>query len=1078
MGISGRIAKLAQNNPITPIVALMIIILGLIAITITPKEEDPQIDVTMVDIFIAAPGFSAEEVEKTVATKAENAMAQVAGIDHVYSTSMADSAVITVQFKVGIKRQEALVKTWNQVMTELHWPPGLGVYEPIVRARGINDVPILSLTLFSDDPRQSQTELGHVANTVAQVIQRVKGSRNIEVTGASLSSVEVTIDPVKAIGHQIDITSVLNAIAQFSGRQGQVPAQINQQQVEIEIGQYLKSAADVANLVISESRGQLVLLKDIAQVRAVSAKPTHYVQYGLGGARETLVEDAATGKTAASATLNAGMKTAVTISVSKQEGQNAIEVANAVLATVENLKGRVIPAEVVVEVTRNSGLTAQQKANKLIQKLLFATLAVVVLVFLTLGKRAALIVGVAVGLTLLITLFSSWAWGFTLNRISLFALIFSIGILVDDAIVVVENIHRRQQHFPNESLIELIPKAIDEVGSSTILATFTVMAALIPMAFVTGLMGPYMSPIPINASTGMLLSLIIAFTITPWLALRWFKPETVQKNGSQQHAEEDDGIGKFAAKALAVFVNHKRALRNQWVLFIGIVSLMIVVMVLPVTGNVLLKMLPFDNKSSLSVVVDMPEGTTVEHTVAALQQLAQPLQNDPRVVDFQLYAGTNAPIDFNGLVRQYYLRQQTHLGEININIIDKGQRDEGSHDIAKSLRTSLLPIASQLGAKIKVVEQPSGPPTLAPLVAEVYGANPDVRKQTALDLEQVLLNTPEIVDADTTIVKPYQRIKVTIDNVKAQYFGVSKQQIQQVLNTLLTDQPVAYLHDQKGMTSVPIIVNAGDKFRSNKAAWLNTKIQSRQGDNVVIGEFVTLTEVIDQGPIYHKDMRPVQYVVADMAGDTDSPLYGMFEAQATFDQQNPNTQWFYTQPPQQAFTDAIKWDGEWKITYETFRDMGIAYSVGLLLIYLLIVAQFKNYMLPLIIMAPIPLTVIGIFPGHWLMAAKFTAPSMIGMIALAGIIVRNSILLVDFIESQRARGMALQQAVIMSAQTRARPIILTALAAMIGAMFILSDPIFKGLAVSLIFGLAVSSLLTLVVIPVAYYRNALKKLNR
>lgn len=1070
MGISGRVAKLAQNNPITPIVALLIVILGVVAILITPKEEDPQIDVTMVDVYLSAPGYSAREVETLISTKAENAMAQIAGVDHVYSTSMADNAVITVQFKVGIKRQEALVKSWNQVMTELHWPASLNINPPVVRARGINDVPILSLTLFSNDLTTNQNDLGHIANTVAQVLQRVPGSRNIKVSGGSSSVVKVVFDPVKAAGHQIDISTVIAAIQQFSGRQGLIPIQTDARQVQVELGQHFNHVDDVAGLVVSQLDGHLVLLKDIASVSLTVGKPNQYVQFGYGGGSTDVNQ----------------LNTAVSISIAKQEGENAIDVANAVLLTIEDLKGRIIPDSVTVNVSRNSGFTAQQKANKLIQKLLFATLAVVVLVFLTLGKRAALIVGVAVGLTLLITLFSSWVWGFTLNRISLFALIFSIGILVDDAIVVIENIHRRQQLFPMEPLKVLIPKAIDEVGSSTILATFTVMAALIPMAFVSGLMGPYMSPIPINASTGMLLSLIIAFTITPWLALRWFKSdapsddanpdgeETSEEHKASGH-EEHDRIGLFASNILSLFVSHKRALRNQWLLFVGIVSLMFVVMILPVGGQVLLKMLPFDNKSSLSVVVDMPEGTTLEDTLSALQQLSDPLRKAPVVVDFQLYAGVNAPIDFNGLVRQYYLRQQPHLGEININILDKGQRDLGSHDIAKLLRATLLPIATKLGANIKIIEQPSGPPTLAPLVAEVYGPDAERRRETATKLERVLANTPEIVDTDTSIATPHMRLKIVVDNSKAQYFGITKQQLQSVLGQLLTEQPVAYLHDQPGITAIPIIVSTGDSYQTDRDRWLNTKIQLPNGESVVIGEFIELVEVNDEGAIYHKDMRPVIYVVADMAGETDSPLYGMFAAQANFDEQNGETNWLYTQAPQQAYREAIKWDGEWKITYETFRDMGIAYSVGLVLIYLLIVAQFKNYMMPLIIMAPIPLTVIGIFPGHWLMAAKFTAPSMIGMIALAGIIVRNSILLVDFIESQIEQGVALQQAVIMSAQMRARPIILTALAAMIGATFIVSDPIFKGLAVSLIFGIAVSSILTLIVIPVAYYRNALKK---
>jgi multidrug efflux pump subunit AcrB len=707
-------------------------------------------------------------------------------------------------------------------------------------------------------------------------------------------------------------------------------------------------------------------------------------------------------------------------------------------------------------------------------------MAVGVLVVVFLGKREAIIVRVAVGLTLFITLFSSWAGGFTLNRSSLFALIFSIGILVDDAIVVVENIHRRQHSHPEESCVELIPKAVDEVGGSTILATFTVIAALLPMAFVSGLMGPYMSPIPINASTGMLLSLVIAFTITPWLAVRLLKGEHKDDNTDDkvavgdkntQHKESGDIIGRIAGNFLSKFITAKDSLTNQWKLFAGIVTLMIAVMFLPVSGLVLLKMLPFDNKATMEIAVDMPEGTTVETTLAALQEMSSELAKQDYVVNYQLYAGTNAPITFNGLVRQYYMRAMSHQGEITLTIVGNKERDEGSHDLAKQMRSLLLPIANKLNANFKMVEEPSGPPTLAPIVAEIYGPDQASREQTASALLNAFNTTDEIVDTDTTIAAQQVKWQVVINEQRAQQLGIVKSQAQSMLYQLLSVEPIGYLHDRLGNTPTPIIVSADVSYKANMQAWLNTKMANDQGLLVPLSEFVEIVQVTQDQPIYHKNLRPVIYVMADMAGDTDSPLYGMFEAGGSFSEQNPDVEIFYTQAPDQPYTNAIKWDGEWQITYETFRDMGIAYGVGLLLIYLLIVGQFKNYRLPLIIMAPIPLTMIGIFPGHWIMDAKFTAPSMIGMIALAGIIVRNSILLVDFIEQQLAQGVDLKEAVVASAQMRARPIILTALAAMIGALFILSDPIFKGLAVSLIFGMAVSSVLTLVVIPIAYYRS-------
>ena len=1050
MGISGRIAKAFQNNPITPVIGILIVILGLIAITITPKEEDPQIDVTMVDVFLSAPGLSSVEVEQQIAVKAEAALAQIAGIEHVYSVSMPDQAVVTVQFEVGIKRQEALVKTWNQVMTELHWPESFGVNAPTVKARGINDVPIVALTFWSDDPTISQSQLGQVATAVGNVLQRVEGTRNVELSGYSPYAVNVKVDPAKIAAYGIDTSYVLAALTSFNHKSLELSIQDGGQDIIVTTNQFLTNVQDAANIVVYAQGQQLVYLRDIADIKLSTAKPKSYVQMGFG-----------------SASSKVGLHSAVTLAVAKKEGENAIDVANAVLTTAETLKGKLIPADIQFSITRNSGLTAQQKANKLIEKLLFATLAVVVLVFFALGKRAAVIVGIAVGLTLLITLFSSWAWGFTLNRISLFALIFSIGILVDDAIVVVENIHRRQQAEPEQPLSLLIPKAVDEVGSSTILATFTVIAALLPMAFVSGLMGPYMSPIPINASSGMLLSLIIAFTLTPWLALRLLKGEKVQRDAQ----ESKDSIGKLAANTLSHFIEKKRATVNQWKLFVGIITLMIAVLFLPASGLVLLKMLPFDNKTTMAITVDMPEGTTTENTLAALQNISAVIAKQDYVVNYQLYAGTNAPITFNGLVRQYYLRNMAHHGEIALMIVANEQRSQGSHAIAKKLRQAIEPIANQHQANIKIVEEPSGPPTIAPIVAEVYGPDVKTRTETSLQLLEIFNTTNDIVDTDISVAAAQTKWQVVVDEQRAKQLGVDKAYAEDTIYHLLSEQPAAFLHDRIGNTPVPIILSASNSYKANWHVWLHTKVKNVQGELVALSEFTTVKQVLKEHPIYHKNLRPVTYVFADMAGDTDSPLYGMFQAGSEFSKMRPEVQKFYTQAPDIPYISAIKWDGEWQITYETFRDMGIAYGVGLLLIYLLIVGQFKSYTLPLLIMAPIPLTMIGIFPGHWLLDAKFTAPSMIGMIALAGIIVRNSILLVDFIEQQLALGVDLKQAVVASAQMRARPIILTALAAMIGAMFILSDPIFKGLAVSLIFGMAVSSVLTLVVIPIAYYRS-------
>jgi multidrug efflux pump subunit AcrB len=742
----------------------------------------------------------------------------------------------------------------------------------------------------------------------------------------------------------------------------------------------------------------------------------------------------------------------------------------------------VIPADVQVAETRNYGATANDKAVKLIQKLLFATAAVVALVFIALGRREAAIVGTAVILTLTVTLFASWAWGFTLNRVSLFALIFSIGILVDDAIVVVENIHRHQQLHPGKSLVQIIPGAVDEVGGPTILATLTVIAALLPMAFVTGLMGPYMSPIPINASMGMLLSLAIAFVVTPWLARIWMKAGSAGHGDAQPHGLAAK-LGPLFERIFRALLDERRGARNRGLLGLGVLALIAVSLALPAAGLVLLKMLPFDNKSEFQVIVDMPAGTPVERTAAVLHELGTYLQTVPEVTDYQAYAGTAAPINFNGLVRQYYLRAGGEVGDLQVNLVDKHDRDEQSHAIATRVRPALQEIGRRHGANVKVVEVPPGPPVLSPLVAEVYGPDADGRRQVAQAVRRVFEGTEGVVDVDDSAIADAPRTLLLVDRRKASMLGVAQQEIVTTLRAGLAGEATAYLHDASKYPAAATI-RLPAEAHGDLGALLALTVRSAEGKLVPIRELVTVTDSKREQPVYHKDLLPVTYVVGDMAGAVDSPLYGMFKMRSAVTSiATPGggklQETFIRQPsdPYRGYT--VKWDGEWQITYETFRDMGAAYAVGLILIYLLVVAQFGSYLTPLIIMAPIPLTIIGVMPGHALLHAPFTATSMIGMIALAGIIVRNSILLVDFINLQLREGVPFDRAVVQSAITRAQPILLTALAAMLGALFILDDPIFNGLAISLIFGIFVSTLLTLVVIPLLYwvaYRRRLDKL--
>jgi multidrug efflux pump subunit AcrB len=809
-------------------------------------------------------------------------------------------------------------------------------------------------------------------------------------------------------------------------------------------------------------QGKPVFLKDVADVKDGPMPAERYVWHGNNAQ-------------------NGGEEfAAVTLSITKKSGENAIDVANGVKRRVEKLQGTVIPDNVQVVETRNYGETANDKAQKLIQKLLFATASVVALVFMALGRREAAIVGVAVILTLTATLFASWAWGFTLNRVSLFALIFSIGILVDDAIVVVENIHRHQQLYPGKSIREIIPGAVDEVGGPTILATFTVIAALLPMAFVSGLMGPYMSPIPINASLGMLLSLAIAFVITPWLSGMWMKPLTGHTQDAQGgHTGLSAKLEPLFEKIFQPLLHTENGGRNRKLLGLGIAGLIALSLVLPATGLVMLKMLPFDDKSEFQVVVDMPAGTPLEKTAAVMRELGGHLATVPEVTHYQAYVGTASPINFNGLVRQFYLRSGGELGDIQVNLVRKSERSDKSHVIATRVRPALQEIGRKHGANVKVVEVPPGPPVMSPIVAEIYGPDAEGRRQVAKAVRAVFEKTEGVVDIDDSSIADAPRKLLLVDRRKAAVLGVSQQAIVTTLRAGLAGESVTYLHDGSKYP-VPALIQLPEQLHGDLDALLQLGVKSATGKVVAMRELITVSDTLREQPVIHKDLLPVNFVNADMAGKVDSPLYGLFKMRGDVAQiQGPDgeriEEYFISQPDDAWRGYGIKWDGEWQITYETFRDMGAAYGVGLILIYLLVVAQFGSYLTPLIIMAPIPLTIIGVMPGHALLNAQYTATSMIGMIALAGIIVRNSILLVDFINLQVHSGMDFKRAIVQSAITRAQPIMLTGLAAMIGAFFIVDDPIFNGLAISLIFGIFVSTVLTLVVIPTLYYVAYRKK---
>jgi multidrug efflux pump subunit AcrB len=1071
LGISGRLARAFQANAITPLLALVLMLVGLFAALITPREEEPQINVTMANVIVAFPGATATDVQNMVARPAEQVLAQIAGIEHTTSVSRPGVAVMTVQFKVGVPRTEALVRLYDVLNANQDWlPRDLGALAPIVKPKGIDDVPILAVTLWRREA-SSALELQAIAHTLETELKRVPGTREVQTIGAPGRVIQVALDPARLRERGVDVTRLRATIAAAnlgmpSGAVLESSGPVAGQMLAVRTGEFLRSADDLGDLVVGVQVGRPVYLREVARIESAAAQPGAYVWFTPGQASGV----APTTASGSPAPVAGGVHPAITIAVTKKPGQNAVDVSRALRQRLEEMRNTVLPPDVQLTVTRDYGETAAEKANKLISKLAFATGSVILLVGLALGRREAVIVGSAVILTLTATLFASWAWGFTLNRVSLFALIFSIGILVDDAIVVVENIHRHQQLEPGKPLAQIIPAAVDEVGGPTILATLTVIAALLPMAFVTGLMGPYMGPIPINSSLGMALSLAIAFTVTPWLALKLMKPH----GGGHVAAAGMAAAGRLQRVSQRLLMPLLASARKRGLLAAGIVVALGLSVGLAAVQAVVLKMLPFDNKSEFQIVVDMPAGTPLEDTAAALQALGAFLARQPEVRDLQGYAGSAAPITFNGLVRQYFLRADVELGDLQVNLVDKAHRHEQSHAIAQRLRPELEKIAAAHQARIKVVEVPPGPPVLSPLVAEVYGPDEAGRQQLAKRLAEAFASTPGVVGVDTTLKENAPRAFIRVQRQRAESLGIPVSQVAQTVHAALSGSDAAYLHDGQSKYPVPVRLQLPRESQLGLESLLALPLRAASGQLVPLSELVRVERGVIDKPLYTKDLQAVSYVIGDVAGGTDSPLYGLAATRSRLAAAAlPGTgrlgEYWISQPGDPYRQYAIKWDGEWQVTYETFRDMGAAYAVGLVLIYLLVVGQFKSYLTPLIIMAPIPLTLIGVMPGHAVLGAQFTATSMIGMIALAGIIVRNSILLVDFIELQVRAGMPFRDAVVASAAVRAQPIALTALAAMLGAFFILDDPIFNGLAVSLIFGIFVSTALTLVVIPVLYY---------
>ena len=1055
-GTAGKIAAFFIHSKLTPLLIIASLLLGAFAVLMTPREEEPQIIVPMIDVFVQAPGLTAKEVEKRVTSPMEKLLWEIPGVEYIYSTSMPGMSMAIVRFLVGEDEEDSILKTYTKLYANLDKIPP-GVTPPLVKPRSIDDVPILGLTFWSD--AYDGFMLRRIAAEVENAVKEITDVSETRLIGGQRRQLRVSLFPDRLAAYGVSPGFVLQAL---QGANQQLPSgrvSERNRDVLIETGSFLKSAEDVASVVISARQGRPVYLRDVARVEDGPEEPGNYVRFGVGlGAAHR------EGHAPAEATFPA-----VTLSVAKRKGTNATDIAHLVLAKVESLKGRVIPHDVHLTVTRNYGETAAEKSNELLFHMALATISVILLIWLALGLRESGVVGVAIPVTLGLTLFVFYLYGYTLNRITLFALIFSIGILVDDAIVVVENIvrHYRMAGNRGRSLADVAVEAVDEVGNPTILATFAVIAAILPMAFVRGLMGPYMRPIPVGASAAMVFSLLVAFVVTPWASVRLLKGGD---NGHGAHGESEGLTTRLYRQVMNPLVGSGRV---RAVFLVGMVGLLVMAMALVGIKFVVVKMLPFDNKSEFQVMVNTPEGTTLETTAALAQELGRYLGAQPEVTDYQVYAGTSGPYNFNGLVRHYFLRRGPNVADIQVNLLPRHHRDAQSHDVAKRVRTRLTEIAQRYGARIEVAEVPPGPPVLQTLVAEVYG--PDYERQVAVarQIRDIFDKMDGVVDADWYVEDLQPKYRLVVDKEKAALNGISTGMVAQSLGVAVGGMKAGLAHVPDEAEDLDIWLQAPIEERSSVEDLMEIKVPAPTGNLVPLGSLVRLEETTGERSIYHKNMLPVVYVTADVGGRYESPVYAVLslnEAIANLKiDEGYEIERYVAQQPFLTDKIAMKWDGEWHISYEVFRDLGLAFAAVLVLIYILVVSWFQSFLTPLVIMSAIPFSLVGIMPAHGLMGAFFTATSMIGFIAGAGIVVRNSIILVDFIELRLAQGMPLEEAVVDAGAVRFRPMLLTAAAVIVGASVILLDPIFQGLAIALMAGEVASLLLSRMAVPVLYY---------
>jgi multidrug efflux pump subunit AcrB len=1053
-GIAGRIASAFIDSRLTPLIVLASIFLGVGAVALLPREEEPQIIVPMVDIFVQMPGASAREVEERVTNPMERLLWEIPGVEYIYSTSSPGQSMAIVRFKVGEDEEKSIVRLNQKMFANFDLiPPGAST--PLIKPRSIDDVPILALTLSSD--RYDHYALRRVAAEINDQIKTIPDVSEIKIIGGRLRQVRVMLDPARMAARDV-APEILTRMLTAANRQLQSGSfSSGNREFLVETGAFLHTAEDVGSVVVGVSEGRPVYLRDVAQIVDGPEEPADYVLFGQGPAAQEKA---------------LAPVPAVTLSIAKRKGTNAIAIAEKVIEKVEEIRGRTIPDGVALTVTRNYGETAAEKSNELLLHMLIAIVSVSVLILFALGLREAGIVATAIPVTLAFTLAVFYLTGYTLNRVTLFALIFSIGILVDDAIVVVENIvrHYRLPENRGRSVAEIAVEAVDEVGNPTILATFAVIAAILPMAFVRGLMGPYMRPIPVGATAAMLFSLLVAFIITPWASVRLLSREAEARDG------EEGWTTRLYRRSMDRLL-HRPAWRYGFLLLV--VLLLLGALSLFAFKVVKVKMLPFDNKSEFQVVIDMPEGTTLEETAAVTREIGNTIAAVPEVVNYQMYVGTSSPYNFNGLVRHYFLRQQPNEADIQVNLVSKGDRKSQSHDIAKRVRPLIDAVAAKHGARVKVAEVPPGPPVLQTLVAEVYG--PDYRGQieVARQIREIFEKTDGVVDVDWYVEDDQPRYRFAVDQEKAALSGVSVEQVAATLGLAVKGQEVGLLHQPREQEDVPIVLRLPPAERSRVESLRQIKVTGRRGNLVPLAEVVRVMEETAEKSIYHKNLMPVVYVTADVAGKVESPVYAILTIDKVLDTLTmPGGYRMERHVASQPFTDqkySMKWDGEWHITYEVFRDLGLAFAVVLVLIYILVVGWFQSFRTPITIMAAIPFSLVGIIPAHGLMGAFFTATSMIGFIAGAGIVVRNSIILVDFVELRLAQGMPLDQAVIDAGAVRFRPMMLTAAAVIVGASVILFDPIFQGLAISLMAGEVASLLLSRSTVPILYFLSESRK---